>query len=378
MERDKNSIVFLAGQLGLGGAEKQLFLLIESLIHHNYKITVIDFYPQQQGYWRKPIENLGVNLISHYSQSKLKRIFRITNELRKIKPNIVHGWHFHTNGYANLCGKLARVPIRIGSVRENPDYWSKPNFINFSCLYGLDGIIFNSKISYKNFYEKTIFTKKGIFPKTYIVHNGIHPPNPYAKEELREELEDKRIRIPYDSKVIKIIGIGRLDKNKNWQLLINSCAAIKNFGINFYCLIIGDGPERIKIQQQIAHHNLSDQITLSGQITNASRFLPLFDILCSCSNSEGLPNVILEAASYGLPVLATDVGGTREVIEPSVNGLLVKKNNLEEFSENLWYLIKNNKARVNMGVEGKKKIYSHFSVDQMVKNTIKVYHDLAK
>jgi glycosyltransferase involved in cell wall biosynthesis len=372
-----HSIVFISGQLGLGGAEKQLYLLIKSLIKQGFEITVIDFYPQQHGYWRGPIQALGVNLISYEFRSKPRRIIELTKDLIRIKPQIVHSWNFFTNPYANICGKIAGIPLRVGSVREHPNYWTKPVTLRLLSNLGLSGLIFNSQNAYLAYKKKFARFLNPIHPKIFVIQNGIEIPAPENRKTLQESLNAYGVYFPEDEYLIKIIGVGRLNLNKNWSMLIQACNELKRRHINFFTLIIGEGPERGNLRRQIDQYHLSSHILLPGQIPNAAQYLPLFDLLCSCSNSEGIPNVIMEAASRGVPVLATDVGGTSELINPSTSGLLVKRSDIDGFINKLIYLYENPEIRKKLGVNGQLSMRDNFSIEKMVNGFLHAYQELS-
>ena len=346
------------------------------MVKQDFEITVIDFYPQQQGFWRGELQKLGVNLLSYESQSKLDRIPRLVKDLVRKQPLIVHGWNFHMNPYANFCGRIAGVPVRIGSVREHPSYWANSIFLKFSAVYGLNALIFNSNTAYSFFKEKIQWPMKFLLPKGFVINNGIEEQQDKNKDKLAKELLNVGISLPEDRKIVKIIGIGRLDANKNWSLLVKSCEHLSALGMNFIAVIFGEGPEKNNLLDQIKHAKLQEKLILAGSIPKTSRFLPLFDLLCSCSNSEGMPNTIMEASLAGLPVLATNAGGTNEVVDDYQTGILVEQNNLREFQEKLFYLASNEEERIKMGLSGQEKIRNKFSSESMVRKTVEVYFDL--
>lgn len=369
-------VCYLAGQLGLGGAEKQLYILIKGLVEQNFAITVFDFYPQQNGYWRGELQKLGVDLISYESQSKLDRIPRLINDLRRIQPLVVHGWSFHTNPYANFCGRVAKVPVRVGCVREHPNYWPDSKILQLTSIYGLDGLIFNSSTAYSFYRDYMKWPLKSYLPKSYVVKNGIETLVNEDKDELTKELETAGIFLPSNRNIFKIVGIGRLNENKNWSLLIKSCKHLSEHGKDYLTIIIGDGPEKENLLKQIITANLQGKVILTGSIPHASKFLPIFDLLCSCSYSEGMPNTIMEASLAGLPVLATKVGGIEEIVDNYKTGILVESDNLDEFQQKLLYLADNKEVCLSMGTDGKARTESHFAGGLMVSRMIKVYYEL--
>ncbi len=361
-------ILFIAGQLGLGGAEKQLYFLVKELIKNGFLVTIIDFYPEQNGYWRGPISDLGINIISYYKQPRIKKILILIRDILQIDPDILHGWHFHTNIYANIIGRICNVPIRIGSIRENPIYWPGFYFYQFLSLFGLDLIISNSLVSTSDAQK---ILKKPFFKKRIIsIPNFVDSPN------YENEFKSYSIINSEKQERIKIVGIGRLNKNKNWELIIHACELLKDEGREIEFSIIGDGPEKENLLKLIEDLNLEDNIFLLGSIPNISCQLTRYDIFCLCSHIEGMPNVVMEASAVGLPVVATKVGGLVEIVEDGNTGFLIEDNYLDQLVDKMRNLILDPSLREKMGKAGSKKMAVEYSYEKYVSTYISIYSKL--
>jgi glycosyltransferase involved in cell wall biosynthesis len=366
-------ICFLAGQLGLGGAEKQLYYLIKELILKNFHVTVIDFYPEQNGYWRKPLEAIGVELISYYRQPRLFRFIRILCYLRLSKPDVIHGWHFHTNPYANFCGKLCKIPLRIGSIRENPNYWPNSFFLQFFSIFGLDYIVSNSSVSTNETLKK--FKRFGFFhlPNIVTIHNFVEKSEGDYDKLFFESTLQSMISYIKKEHLVSIIGVGRFNINKNWQLLINAVGELFASGKKIFLLLIGDGPEKDKLISLVSNMGLEKNVKIIESVPNSSLYFDYFDIFCLCSHLEGMPNVIMEASISGLPIVATNVGGVKEIVENDLSGYLIEDNDLEELVNKLSNLIDNEEKRIKMGNFGKQKMKMEFSFEKSFSEIYKLY-----
>ena len=120
---------------------------------------------------------------------------------------------------------------------------------------------------------------------------------------------------------------------------------------------------------------MKDDVILAGWQRDIPQVLKCFDLLLLTSLWEGLPRVIPEAVASNIPVIATDVDGTAEVIQDGVNGYLLKPHNIDGFSEKITYLLKNKTVLEDFRKSGK-EILAEFDINEMVKKQEKLYLSL--
>ncbi len=174
------------------------------------------------------------------------------------------------------------------------------------------------------------------FIATCTGHNAEHlrkvaPGTPVAK--LYHGIDCGRLCPSHTAKATPplILSVGRLRRKKGFDTLIEACAYLKASGQDFRCEIVGYGPEEAALQAQISLSGLSDLVHLTGKLGHEAvvermRAAQVFALPCRIDQDgdrDGIPNVILEAMSIGLPVISTDVSGVPEVVEDGVTGLLV-------------------------------------------------------
>ena len=154
--------------------------------------------------------------------------------------------------------------------------------------------------------------------------------------------------------------------------------------LNFYLIIIGDGPERDALLRYREDLQLRDRVLFLGERDDVARFMTSFDLLWNCSEYEGQSNSILEAQSLGVPVMASDIPGNRDLIESGKNGLLISEFDGDEtrrrtaFSRETIRLFKveNRYLLKEWGEAGKKRIETEFSLQQMIARYIELYERL--
>lgn len=189
---------------------------------------------------------------------------------------------------------------------------------------------------------------------TTIIHRGIN------LKKLENITTDKNIATKYKNKTI-LLFIGRLINGKGILDLVTAIYQLKNQ--NIICLIIGEGPELETIKLQVDKLNLKNKIKLLGPKNHKDTMaiLKASDIFINPSYTEGLPTTVLEAAAYGKAIIATDVGGTSQIIAHNKNGYLIKPKCITNLKKHLIDLI-TNPAKIKLfGQEAKNHIKQKFS-----------------
>lgn len=168
-----------------------------------------------------------------------------------------------------------------------------------------------------------------------------------------------------------IIGtVARLDRGKNLDQLIEDISIL---GKENRLVIVGDGPEKSKLENLIQQQGQEGRIRLMGHQDDIPGLLNCFDVFALPSGSEGLSNVILEAMACGLPVVAYDVGGNKELIVNEKGGYLVDLNNRTGFSKAIESLIRDSVLRKQMGDYNRVRVSKNFSVKNMAASYSSMY-----
>jgi len=128
-------------------------------------------------------------------------------------------------------------------------------------------------------------------------------------------------------------GVGRLEKQKRFDLLIDAFATIRGEYADSVLLIAGDGTLKSQLQQQIDRLGISGCCRLVGHVANISSFYHALDLFVQSSDYEGTPNVVLEAMAMRVPVVVTDAGGTRDIIADRTDGLIVATGSVQGLAQ---------------------------------------------
>jgi glycosyltransferase involved in cell wall biosynthesis len=358
---------FIVGQLGLGGAEQQLFYLLRGLDRSRFRPIVISLGPRPNEYWEQPITQLGIQ-VHHIPRDsgRLLRVFRIADVLRVSEIQIVHGWVFHSNPYAALAGLIARIPVRLGSMREA--YSGLPNgrFLRWIGYRGLDALVTNSTTTAQEIKRLSLLRTP-----IQIVPNGVAVPeqiDPFERAQLR-------LKLGFCETEILIGSIGRLDRNKNYFMLLRVFALLAQKWPLLRLVIIGQGPMKAKLTKLSQNLGIISKISLPGSIPFAARYLQAMEICCLTSFTEGMPNIVMEAAAAGLPVVSVNCGDTTKLVDHGISGYLVNPDDDTTMSAHLDKLLTDTKHRLSMGRAAREKMLRDFSLGSMVMRMTHLYEE---
>ena len=207
---------------------------------------------------------------------------------------------------------------------------------------------------------KELLVKNNYPPKKIkVIYNGVEPLT--------------SIKIP-PLKCFTFITLARLSKEKGLNFLLESVKILKEKGKDFKLIIGGEGEERPELERFISANDLKNTVSLPGHI-NPKEYLPKAQVYINSSESEALSFGILEAMSYGLPIIATKVGGNEEIVNLSQNGKLVKYNNPEELAHAMEYIMDNKEMYDRLSQNSLKAIKETFNICKTIKETYELYRE---
>lgn len=198
-----------------------------------------------------------------------------------------------------------------------------------------DGFVFQTKEA-KMYFSKSIQKRSAVIPNPVFV-------------------DEKYIKKNYSGKINYIVSVGRLEKQKNYKMLIDAFAEIVSDIDNCRLTIYGEGSIRGELERYINEKGLIDKVLLPGRINNIHEKLMESDLFVLSSDYEGMSNALMEAMAIGLPCISTDcpIGGSAELIENHKNGLLVPVGDKDKLKEAIRHLVSNNNLASEMGENAK-------------------------
>lgn len=319
-------ITFLIPSMNGGGAEKVTMLLANELCIRGWKVKML-LSKKEGPYLSKLHPNISIQVLKHRNISK--NIFQIASFLRKEKPSIFYSSMMYVNVIAGLSAKLAKF--------EGALFFSDHSHVSSTILRNKSKVVkiifFLAKYIYRRANE-VICVSEGVKTDLQKLITGVHRisviNNPIELHNFQTKALDK------EQSLKKIISIGRLDRDKNFKLLIDCFAELVKEvkDIRLELTILGEGYERNNLINQINELGLSNQVFLPGFVNNTTSYLQNADIFAFTSVREGFGNVLVEALSVGLPVISADCeSGPAEILLNGKIGKLVPINDLEKLKK---------------------------------------------
>jgi len=202
--------------------------------------------------------------------------------------------------------------------------------------------------------------------KVVVIRNWIQPLNNYHVLEAETS-------IVKHCNCLKILAVGRLSKEKGFDILVDAVRILVEGGVKVKCDIFGDGPERTKLLSQINKYKLSNIIQLLGVSDKVRYIMPLYDLLVVPSRMESFGIVVLEAYDAGVPVIASNIPGLNEIVQPGKTGLLFAAEDVESLVEKILYLRNSSELRRLLIMQAKEFVKSYYPNKELLKKYIDFY-----
>lgn len=398
-------ILYLVTQSEFGGAQKYIADLASGLDESRYQVEIAvgEYKKEIQNGWLKQLENSGFKI------RRLKHVFREVNPWHdflsgfelfflflKTKPDIIHLNSSKVGSTGALIGWLYKMTR-----------WPKTKFLKI--IYTVHGFVFNEPLSvWRRIFYLWSERISGMFKNKIIcvserdkitglnhkianhkkfitIHNGIDLEKTdfldkqNAKNFLLTKITDYGLSASSaDRRIMNydfIIGtIANFYTSKGLIYFIRAAKIVLQKIPNLIFIIIGEGALRNELEQEIKKLDLEKKFFLVGSLSNAFKYLKVFDIFCLPSVKEGFPYTLLEAMAAGLPIITTLVGGTPEIITDEVNGLIVPKEKPRQIARAIEKILNNPEMQKKLKKNNLEKI-KQFSLEKMIESTVKVYDE---
>ena len=351
-------ILYVITGLGVGGAEKVVINLADQMteLGHNVKIAYLT-----GDVLVKPASSDVEIIALHLNSAKdfLLASKKYQKLIKRFRPDVVHSHMVHANIFARLNRVLCSVPKLICTA-HNSNEGGKLRMIAYRLTNRLSDV--NTNVSQE---ATEALIAKGAFSENNLitVHNGI---------DLRK-FKKNHDNIDLDKHVLNFISVGRFNDQKDYPNLINAFAILrKSTDYNIKLSIVGHGELQPQIEAQIEELELDKDITLLGRRSDVPKLMNEADIFILSSKFEGLPTVVIEAMACECYVVATDCGGSAEILGDTGKLVPIQDSqalaNALEAAINLdvGYRLQNNK-------KARKRVEQLFSLESSVQKWLDLY-----
>ncbi len=363
------NIAIIAGQLVVGGAERQLYLWLSNLDRERFNPVVITLHPGHDDYWEKPVEALDISLIRiDQKKNRLARLLEIIRHLRVHQPGLIHGWHTFSSVYAGLAGKILRS-TSLGGIRSSysaiKGAWAT-RLMRLTC----DAVLANSEVTAEAYRGGQKIKKQPVFT----VQNAMEPEFE-EREAVRKQLSSA-YGLPEDA--LWVASIGRVDPLKRFDVMVLLASMLADGSQDVRFLLIGDGPEKPALEKLAEELGVTDKFTFTGEVPSANRWMKGFDIFCFPSVDEGLPNAVMEAAAAGQPILGWRLPYMAELFPNNEMVSLVEPFDMNKMADALKALLQDPELRAQMGFAAQSHVNENFSLERYIYGMGSVYESLLK
>lgn len=369
----KHSVLFLIDVLGeLGGAETNLAQVASLLPKDKYSPVICclkggKVFDELKA---KKMNVIDLRVKRIYGISGIIKAFKLARIIKQQNIKIMVTYLESSDFWGSVVGRLAGVPIIVSSRRDMGFNLKLRHRLAYRIVnHSFDKII----AVCEGLREKIIRSEKVRPEKVLTIYNGvdIHEENGIDKMGLKKSLG-------LDSDKLTVTMLANLSPVKGHRDLLSAAVKVLEKIKSVQFLLVGAEKNGYKelLSEMASRLGIDKQIVFAGFRRDIPQILSISDISVLSSTSEGLSNAILEYMSSGKPVVATDVGGNKELVVNGSTGLLVPARNPEALSQAICTLLYDEKLRRNMGENGRNRVKAYFSKDGMIKNLEQLFDSL--
>lgn len=324
----KKRLCIVTTCLVVGGAETQIVALATELRSRGWTIEIVSLL--QPKAFVNELESAGIrihNLNMNPGVPNLVSLFRMISIIRQFGPAVVHSHLIHANILSRIARPFMNVPVLIctaHSIHEG-GYWLEKAYRLSDSMCDLTTQVCQSGLDR--------YTRIGIVPKDKIrfIPNGINV-NRFMHDAVIRNKIRKELQI--DDKFVWL-AVGSFQDVKDHTNLIHAFAKIQAVESMAFLLLVGDGHLRHDIEHLVISLGLAERVRFLGIRSDISAIMNAADAYVMSSKFEGMPIVLLEASSAGLPILATRVGGIPEIVQDGISGMLVSAESSTDLANGL-------------------------------------------
>lgn len=365
-------ILMIIDSLDKGGKERRMLELIRGLKNHQddfdiYLVSLTDVVEYQYVY-DLPIR---FEIIKRKYKKDITVPFKLGKIIASFKPDIIHSWSTMASIYLSVANLFSRVPVVSGVLADaNANLGiSDAHYLRVKLTTPFSDVFVSNS-------EAGIRAYKTPLRKSICIYNGINF-NRFENLRPAAEIEKEILGSAKNNRIILCMVAG-FNERKDYETLIHVAVKICLLREDLIFLLIGNGPLLEKIKAQVPPALLNKKIIFTGNRSDIESVLQIIDIGLLITYFEGISNSIIEYMAMGKPVIATEGGGTVELVQDHVNGFLVEQRNEEQIINKIDILLENKDLREKMGQNAYQWVREKFDIEEKTNEYINLYRRLLK
>ena len=358
-------ILHIISDLRRGGRERQLSLIMTYCDQRLYHQHILCLNQASFSYANEYQLSKHITILS--SRNKMGRLIEIVRLLYRCSPNIVYAWGASEYLYTLVAWLAVRTYVPInGSVRHGIRSRTLSHFFRMVLLRVSPVVIANSRAG-------LLANGLKLTKRRFVLYNGVEAKFGYVDPEARGRIRNK---LEMSADTLVLISVANFVPYKDYFSILKALRLLKNSRpmLPFAFLAIGSGPMQNEIANATQQMGLERQVHIIGPVVNVPDLLSAADIFIHSSRGEGCSNATLEAMHAGLPVIASDTGGTKEIIDLEY-GLLFQYKCPSDLFQKLIEMIEKHDYRM-MGRIAKSVATERFGIDTMITNYVRIIQDI--
>jgi len=358
------------------GAERQIYELAKGIDKDRFRLTIVSL--ECGGTAPKElIEQTGCRLKAFpvkriYGFSGVINGVRFLRFLKEDLPDILMTYHFSSDIWGSVLGRMAKVPVII-SNRRDTGFWRRRHHV---WAYRMTSrwvaqVVVNARASQEKFVKE-----EGLVPGSLtLIPNGV------AAIDDGDLNTDEQWKLLSDLDVKEedqiILHVANLKRVKGHRYLLEALVGVIPRFRHTKLIVVGEDNMQGSIQRYAESLGISSNVIFLGKRSDVKELLSFSDICVLPSLSEGLSNAVMEYMAAGKPVIATAVGGNTDLVQHGETGWLVEKANADALQSALCALLQDVQMRERMGAAGRVKVLKDFPMEKMVRRYEKLFDDMA-
>ena len=367
----KRRILIITNSFRIGGSEGQAVQLIKHLDRSRFDIYVACFDREGPLLDQLPVdvgEVPGFPLTGFANLNAVRQAAAFIAFLRKTRIQIVQTFDLYTNVFGLPLARLAGVPVTVGSRRDHGVKRTAGQVQAERWSLRLAGrVVANAEAI------KSRLVQDGSLPadRILVIKNGLDlsrfPIPHHSLQSVRDQ----------DAHPVVFGVIANLREEKGHLLVVQAAQIVASACPEARFVLVGDGVMRQKIQESIEGLGLRERFNLMGAVKNVPQVLQGIDVVVSPSDTEGLPNAVLEGMAASKAVVATDAGGTRELVMEGITGHLVPIGDVGGLASRMIALCKATDIREGMGANARRQVERYHTAEYVANRFELLYDELA-
>jgi glycosyltransferase involved in cell wall biosynthesis len=362
-------VLLLSTSLGLGGADRQILYLAKALLASDYDVRLVTMVPPEEMGRQALAEGLPITSLNmQRGRADAQSFRRFVSLLRDWQPHVLTSFMYHANILGRVAGRMAGVPLIVSSIRSERNGSTFRDWLMRLSNWMDDCCTINSRQVADSLAQRRLIHRR----KSRVIPNGVDLAalTPAADDRLRVRNE-----LAVAPAEFLWLAIGRLLDQKDYPTLLQAFQPLAQSPARL--AIAGRGPQQEELQRQARDLGIAQRVTFLGVRHDIPALLGAADAFVLSSAWEGMPNVVMEALASATPVVATQVGGVQELVEPGESGLLVKPGDPNALSAAMRRLMTLSvEERRSMGVRGRNHVASHYGLPAMAGRWMSLYEEL--